>query len=467
MSDSIAMTSLAGTSFDAQPGKNVQRNQKVVRSRVKLRRQFTETRIKLRIRNDIFETLIPTLERFPNTLLGCEEKRRIFYDVATDTFVFSRRIVAFDAILYYYQSYGVLIRPPFVTLREFERDCRYFEIDEATILRMKKREGFQDFDAKEKETVSETIANSLRYNIWCFLEYPETSKAAKVFAIFTFTLIGFSVLFACITTLPSIRLRDTHNIFCDEFFLTEFTLNLYFAVEYLFRLLTAPKRLRFLLSPLSIIDFIAVFPYFVILSTDVQKVSTVGFLKIMRTMRVLRLFRLTKQSKTFQTVMLIMSECIHDIFVLFICFFIACIVSASLQYYVELSSSDDTDFTSIPISMWWAIQTLVCLGYGDIIPVSIPGKLIAASVAIFGALTLSVPLLSVGGKYLALYEQKFKQSEDEAEELREAKEDNKMNVLEKLLGSNTSNWSKSLNIRKCYIIKAKKLNKSNNRVTHY
>ena len=428
MSDLSAMASFAGGNVDAQSGKNIHGSQRVVKLRVKPRSQFTENRIRLKIRNDIFETLIPTLERFPETLLGCEEKRRNFYDVTTDTFVFSRKIVTFDAILYYYQSYGSLIRPPFVTLREFERDCRYFEIDEAAILRMKKREGFQDFNDKEKEKVSETVANSLRYNVWNFLEYPETSKAAKIFAIFTFTLIAVSVLFACITTLPSIRLRETHNVFCDELFLTEFTLNLYFAAEYLFRLLTAPKRLRFILSPLSIIDFIAVFPYFFILSIDAQKVSTVGFLKIMRTMRVLRLFRLTKQSKTFQTVMLIMSECIHDIFVLFVCFFIACIVSASLQYYVELSSSVDTDFTSIPISMWWAIQTLVCLGYGDIIPVSIPGKLIAASVAIFGALTLSVPLLSVGGKYLALYEQKFKQSADEAEELKEVNENNETKI---------------------------------------
>lgn len=418
------MASFAGRSCDAPSGQNIHGSQRVVKFRVKHRQQFTQTRIKLKIRNDIFETLIPTLERFPDTLLGCEKKRRNFYDVTTDTFVFSRKIVAFDAILYYYQSYGSLIRPPFVTLREFERDCRYFEIDEATILLMKKREGFQDFNVKEKETISEAVANSLRYNIWSFLEYPETSKAAKVFAIFTFILIAFSVLFACFTTLPSIRVREIHNVFCDELFLTEFTLNLYFAVEYLFRLLTAPKRLRFVLSPLSIIDFIAVFPYFVVLSVDVQKVSTVGFLKIMRTMRVLRLFRLTKQSKAFQTVMLIMSECVHDIFVLFVCFFIACVVSASLQYYVELSSSVDTDFTSIPMSMWWAIQTLVCLGYGDIIPVSIPGKLIAASVAIFGALTLSVPLLSVGGKYLAMYEQKFKQSDEEAEDLKEANENN-------------------------------------------
>ena len=422
------MASFAAGNFDAQSGKNIHGSQRVVKLRINPCERFTENRIKLRIRNDTFETLIRTLERFPETLLGCEEKRRNFYDVTTDTFVFSRKIVTFDAILYYYQSYGSLIRPPFVSLREFERDCRYFEIDEATILRMKKREGFQDFNDKEKETVSETVANSLRYNVWNFLEYPETSKAAKIFAIFTFTLIAFSVLFACITTLPSIRLRETHNVFCDELFLTEFTLNLYFAVEYLFRLLTAPKRLRFILSPLSIIDFIAVFPYFFILSIDAQKVSTVGFLKIMRTMRVLRLFRLTKQSKTFQTVMLIMSECVHDIFVLFVCFFIACIVSASLQYYVELSSSVDTDFTSIPISMWWAIQTLVCLGYGDIIPVSIPGKLIAASVAIFGALTLSVPLLSVGGKYLALYEQKFKQCAEEAAEFKEANENNETKI---------------------------------------
>ena len=370
------------------------------------RRMRKRLRIKIRIGNELFETFAATLERFPETLLGCHDKRTRFYDLQSDTFVFSEHVRAFDAILYYYQSYGSLIRPPFVSLQDFENDCRYFEIDEKTILRMKKRDGFLGLDILNNRC-DEVLRNqkSLRRRIWCFLEYPETSLAARLFACFSFLLIAFSVLFACLITLPSIQINQ-NDLFHDPYFLTELGLNVYFLVEYTCRFFTAPRIFQFLTTPLCIIDFVAVIPYFVVLSINAKQVQNLAFLKIMRTLRVLRLFRLTKHSKTFQTVMLIMSQCVKDIFMLFICFFIACIISASMQYYVELTVPGSM-FTSIPQSMWWSIQTLVCLGYGDMIPLSIMGKITASAVAIFGAITLSVPLLSVGGKYLTLYAQKF------------------------------------------------------------
>ena len=364
-------------------------------------------RIKIKIRNETFETFIATLERFPDTLLGCFDKRIEYYDINSDAFIFSPQITSFDAILYYYQSHGALIRPPFVALQDFIRDCKYFEISEKSITRMKQRDGFIDVAFLNLGAKFEkTSLKSWRNRLWRFLEFPESSYGARIFAITNFILIAFSTLFACFITLPSITVNDT-NRFGDPYFVIEFALNSYFGLEYICRVSVAPRLLRFLVSPLSLVDFIAIFPYFMVLSIDARQASTVNFLKILRTMRVLRLFRLTKQSKTFQTVMLIMSQCVEDIFMLFVCFFIACVISASIQYHVECNVPG-THFNSIPQSMWWAIQTLVCLGYGDIVPISFWGKLVASCVAMFGAITLTIPLLSVGGKYLTMYAQKFR-----------------------------------------------------------
>lgn len=370
-------------------------------------KESKDTRIKIKIRNETFETFVATLERFPETLLGSFDKRIQYYDVNTDTFVFSPHIISFDAILYYYQSYGSLIRPPFIPLHDFVRDCNYFQLSKKSIRRMKERDGFIDTTFLEPISYPQTRhSKSWRSSLWKFLEYPESSYAARVFAITNFVLIAFSVLFACFVTRRSVSTNHS-DLFVDPMFLIEFTLNSYFGLEYLLRAAVAPNLLRFMILPLSIIDFLAVFPYFIVLSIDAKRVSTVNFLKILRTLRVLRLFRLTKQSKTFRTVVLILSRCAEDILMLFICFLIACIISASVQYYVECNIPG-TAFTSIPQSMWWAIQTLVCLGYGDIVPISFWGKLVAAGVAIFGAITLTVPLLSVGGKYLTLYAQRFR-----------------------------------------------------------
>ena len=364
-------------------------------------------RVRIKIRNEIFETFVTTLERFPDTLLGSFDKRIDYYDRSTDMFIFSPHIISFDAILYYYQSHGSLIRPPFISLHDFVRDCNYFELSKRSIRRMKERDGFIDTTFLETITYPETAdSKSLRNSLWRFLECPESSCGARIFAFTNFILIVFSVLFACFVTHPSVSI-DHLNLYNDPLFLTDVALNAYFGFEYLLRAAVAPKLLRFLVLPLSIIDFVAVFPYFVVLSIEAEQVSNVNFLRMFRTLRVLRLFRLTRQSKTFRTVVLILSRCIEDILMLFICFFIACVISASIQYYVECNIPG-TAFTSIPESMWWAIQTLVCLGYGDIVPISFWGKIVAAGAAIFGAITLTVPLLSVGGKYLTLYAQRFR-----------------------------------------------------------
>eukprot|EP00794_Sanderia_malayensis_P000584 gene584-1244_t len=366
-------------------------------------------RIKIKIRRTTYETYLSTLQRFPNTLLGSTRKRLLYYDDYTDCIVFNdRSTCAFDSILYYYQSYGSLIRPPWLTMQDFERECRFFDIEETAITRMKEREGYfrveNEDDKAEKRRYE--LSSSCRNKLWLFFEYPESSFLAHAFAIISFLFIALSVSLTCVTTIPSVKRREKTDLFSDEYFLIELVLNSFFMIEYVCRLLCAPKVVGFVFSPLNLIDLTAIFPYFVILCIDPIKVSTVEFLKIIRTVRVLRLFRLTKQSKTVHTVMVIMSQCINDLFTVFICLFITTVISASLQYYTELNVKG-TAFTSIPESMWWAIQTLVCLGYGDIIPISSQGKLVASAVSIFGAITLTVPLLSIGGRYLIMYSKQF------------------------------------------------------------
>ena len=273
---------------------------------------------------------------------------------------------------------------------------------------MKEREGYFRIggDTTNASRIYKYGSTPFRERIWLFFENPETSLSANIYAVISFLFIAISVALTCILTIPSIKNRHKPNLFKDEFFLVELVLNSFFGLEYLCRFFSAPRTMKFLMSPLNLFDFSAVFPYFILLCIDPNKVSTVGFLKMIRTVRVLRLFRLTKQSQTVHTVMVIMSQCINDLVTVFVCLLITSIISASLEYYTECNVPG-TKFTSIPQSMWWAIQTLVCLGYGDIVPVSTLGKVVGSAVGIFGAITLTVPLLSIGGRYLIMYSKQF------------------------------------------------------------
>ena len=116
------------------------------------------SRAKLNISGQIYETKISTLERFPDTLLGNEEKRNRFYNSRCDQYFLDRSRIFFDAILFFYQS-GILTCPKFVPCELFMEECRFFELPEDVILRSTSSNNYrcvEDHSADEV-TVTESL----------------------------------------------------------------------------------------------------------------------------------------------------------------------------------------------------------------------------------------------------------------------------------------------------------------------
>lgn len=362
-----------------------------------------QSRITINVSGMIFETYETTLSRFPMTLLGDRIKRIPYYDNDKQCLFFNRCRISFDAILFYYQSSGCLVRPPDKDMADFENECRFYGLHDEAILRMKEREGYA-----RHQTIEPDLVNiSLRVGLHRFLENPNSSFPAKIFAIISMTTMVASVFMACISTLPNLRNKEVKgSILANPLSLIEFAMNIFFGLELALRFIGAPKRLAFVKSPMNIIDAVAIFPYFIIFAIDETQVTNLGFVKAFRTIRVLRFLRFSRHSDTLRVVINILSSSVRDLFTVVFCMLLMSIVWGSLTYYVEVGTKN-TQFVSIPESMWWAIQTIVCLGYGDIVPVTLPGKIAAAAVAAVGALTLTVPLLSIGGRYLQMYSRTF------------------------------------------------------------
>ena len=97
-------------------------------------------RVILNVGGEIYETYLSTLERFPSTLLGDHVKRRLHYCHTSQQFFFNRSRVFFDAILFFYQSYGLLKCPEDLPLDMFIEECEYFEIPEEAINKLKQPE---------------------------------------------------------------------------------------------------------------------------------------------------------------------------------------------------------------------------------------------------------------------------------------------------------------------------------------
>jgi len=375
-------------------------------------------RVTINVSGEMFETHERTLQRFPETLLGDECKRHKYFCLKSNQYFFNRSRQSFDAILYFYQSFGNLSRPTNIRFEDFEKECDFFQIPKSTMQFLKLKEGIpleedeeeeqkgedgsSEIDAMKKEKAIEPQQpKSFREKAWNMLENPETSNAARTLAIFSLFTIFISVSLACLETVPSLNVQSD-SLFTDPFFTLELALNSYFLVELLARIAFCPNLKDFLKVSLNIIDIVAVVPYFIILCIDSTKLTSLGFLRILRFLRVLRLFRLSKHSARIKIVGAILAESLKDLRLLFVCLMIIAVFSGSLMYFIE-NTAPNSPFTSIPESMWWALQTVVTLGYGDITPVTIAGKLYSSIFMVFGAVTISLPVLSIVMKFTSMY----------------------------------------------------------------
>lgn len=355
------------------------------------------TRVLLNVSGCVYETYKCTLNRFPKTLLGDPRKRRRYYDHVRQSYFINRSHIAFEAILFYYQSNGRLVRPPFLPMELFEYECLFYELDEDAIRIMKEKEGY---DSEKKIDYFDKYVHRMK-PIWIFLEHPESSKLSGLFMFLSISLIFTTVVIDCLETIPH---------FFDSFKnlpVLKIVLDILFAVEFIFRFASCPSMFRFIIHISNIIDLFAVFPPLVIYFFKLAAFEEVLITRTLRLFRIFRMIRLSKKRfQTLSVVLHILYTSLTNLIMLIFCMLISITLFGSMIYYTEIDNPE-TPIVSVPEGMWLAMQTVVSVGYGDKIPVSIWGKIASALTAVIGALTMTLPLLSLGGKYFAIYTKTF------------------------------------------------------------
>ena len=372
-----------------------------------------DDRIVINVSGMIFETRSRTLSRFPNTLLGCPERRGLYYVRESNEYFFNRNRSAFDAILYYYQSFGRLRRPDDVPMGIFREEVEFFDLDEKIIQALLVTEGYVE------EKVRELPSGSFKRKVWLLFEYPESSAVATCLAVWSMTIIVLAILASIVESMPSVQKAwvdetstsnhtatainlNNSRSFRDPWFVLEVAFNSWFTFEYCVRFCAAPKKFRFFISLLNLIDLTAVTPFYIMLVVDNSRLSTVSILRILRIVRVFRMFKLSRYSRSLQIIGYCVFESMRELGLLILCLFFTVVVSATLIFYVEIDV-EGTGFTSIPATFWFSIQTITTIGYGDLVPETIPGKLMSAACMIFGALTLALPVLTFVSNFNKLY----------------------------------------------------------------
>ncbi|XP_007463402.1 PREDICTED: potassium voltage-gated channel subfamily A member 7 isoform X2 [Lipotes vexillifer] len=388
-------------------------------------------RVVLNVAGLRFETRARTLGRFPDTLLGDPVRRRRFYDGARREYFFDRHRPSFDAVLYYYQSGGRLRRPAHVPLDVFLEEVAFYGLGAAALARLREEEGCPL--PSERPLPRRAFARQL----WLLFEFPESSQAARVLAVVSVLVILVSIVVFCLETLPDFRDdRDNSGLaavaaagpfparlngsspvpgppprlpFDDPFFVVETLCICWFSFELLVRLAACPSKTAFFKNVMNLIDFVAILPYFVALGTELARQRGVGqpamslaILRVIRLVRVFRIFKLSRHSKGLQILGQTLRASMRELGLLIFFLFIGVVLFSSAVYFAEADRAD-SHFTSIPESFWWAVVTMTTVGYGDMAPVTVGGKIVGSLCAIAGVLTISLPVPVIVSNFSYFY----------------------------------------------------------------
>lgn len=321
-------------------------------------------------------------------------------------YFFDRNRTCFEAILFYYQSKDSLLScPPGTSITQFEEECIYYELPKPAVKDMMLKEGiipeFLDPKVYEHMSTYETKQEkmTIRKRIWEFLDDPDTSKPAFLFALLTLAMILAVVVCSSLETIPGIGASH------EDFATIERVLNVLFLVEFVARIVVCPSFKDFLLDFMNWVDAVAILPYFFTLAIAPNS-SSVAFLRACRLIRIVRIFRLSKQWKRLRAMILIIVSCAPDIQMFLGCFILLMIFGGSIVYFAE-EEQYTIGFESVPHAVWWAAASITTVGYGDTVPATPMGQFLALIFIIFGIVTISLPILQINARFQELYETNF------------------------------------------------------------
>ena len=408
-------------------------------------------RIVLNVSGFRYMTYAKTLERFPSTLLGNREKRKRFYDEERDEYFFDRNIQVFELILYFYQSNGRLVCPPELAPEILLEEVEFFELGEQAVHAVK--DILNEDEPPDKPAIMPE--NKAQKFVWRLFECPDSSKAARVLALLSVSVIVASIIVLCIETLPEfivkpeegIDVNDTaklqeireHNKLATSvkslFGQLEIAFISWFTFEYLVRLIASPQKWIFVRSFLNVIDLLAILPFYVELGlkNTSEQTFSLAFLRILRLVRVFRIFKLSRHSSGLQILGLTLRKSLRELGLLIFFLAIGVVIFSSMIYYAE-SGSEETFFLSIPDAFWWALVTMTTVGYGDMYPKTVWGKLVGSGCALCGVLAIALPVPVIVSNFDAIYK-KYRSRKLKQQGLLDADDDNKSRKLSVMFGS--------------------------------
>ena len=235
-------------------------------------------------------------------------------------------------------------------------------------------------DQTSIETIEDRPEKGLRRSLYIIIFETDT-KLGKLFDLVLLWAILISVLQVILESDQNIKVQYDQLFFYLEWFFT-----FLFSIEYFLRLWVTKRPVRYAKSFFGLVDLFAILPTYInFLIPGAQYLMVVRVFRLLRIFRILKLVRFIKAASVLGKAL---SASRYKIFI-----FLGVVLSLvlTLGTFMHIVENQQPGFASIPKSMYWTIVTMTTVGYGDVVPVTSLGKLIASIMMLIGYAIIAVP----------------------------------------------------------------------------
>ncbi|XP_067658119.1 voltage-gated potassium channel KCNC1-like [Haliotis asinina] len=199
---------------------------------------------------------------------------------------------------------------------------------------------------------------------------------------------------------------DTNSLYARRYFLTymEYATIAFFTLEAIFRIIFCPNKLRFCRNFLNIMDLVSLGAMYTttlveyLIPEERFKTSILDYVEILQILRVFRVFRIVKDVIGFRVLVYSLHSSIREILLLLLYLSIGTVLFASFMYFLERKN-----MRSIPDAAWWVVVTMTTVGYGDMSPITLQGKLLGCLCALCGVILIAVTVPIFVSNFLLFY----------------------------------------------------------------
>ncbi|WMI67090.1 ion transporter [Aestuariibaculum sp. YM273] len=205
------------------------------------------------------------------------------------------------------------------------------------------------------------------------------SKRSKFFALFIQLLILISIIIFSIETIPDLNPHTRKVLHYIDLIIV-----IIFTIEYILRIYLARHKLRFVFSLLGLIDLMAILPFYISIGVDLRALRALRFLSIFR------IFKLIRYNRAIHHFVRAIRSAKEEILLFIFVTLILIFFSAVGIYYFEHEAQPEY-FSSVFESLWWAVITLTTVGYGDVYPITVGGRVFTFFILMIGLGIIAIP----------------------------------------------------------------------------